>query len=195
MLHIPKSKPQASRETVIARATEAWGREHGTAPMPAIFLLAVRGYYSESIGTPGNDIGQYDDAFFVVTPDGMTSWNGNSDPSRYGWNANAGKYMARLKPGCWWFKPVVHRHRYKAFGQGENPVTVERINSSGKVVTDEHGEYGINLHLGGNNGTSSEGCLTVPPDQWLSFRRTLSSVLQSAGLKRFALILIEGSIN
>ncbi len=57
------------------------------------------------------------------------------------------------------------------------------------------GEFGINLHLGGTNGTSSEGCCTLPPEQWSDFRRTLNETLHLAGLKWFAFILIEGPIN
>jgi len=157
--------------------------------------MAVRGYYSETFAPAGNSIGQYDDAFFIVTKESMTSWNGNSDPSRYGLRPEGGRFMARLKPGCWWFKPLIHRGRYQAFGQGDNPVTVERIKKDGTVAMTETGEFGINLHLGGVNGTSSEGCLTVCPEQWSDFRRTLNQVLHLAGLKRFALILAEGPIN
>ena len=133
MIPIPKSKPKASRDLVIAKATEAWADKHGTSPLPERFVFAVRGYYSITIGEEGNNINVYDDAFFIVTPTNMTSWNGNTDSSRYGWNANAGKFMARLKPGCWWFKPLIHRGRYQAFGQGENLVTVERIKKDGSI--------------------------------------------------------------
>ena len=196
MIPIPKSKPKATRELVIAKATEAWAKEHGTAPLPDRFVFAVRGYYRDSMGEVGtNDVGIYDDGFFIVTPQEMTSWNGNTDPGRYGFNNNAGKYMARLKPGCWWFRSLIHRGKYQAFGQGENLVTVERIRSDGSIAKTESGEFGINLHLGGVNGTSSEGCLTLPPEQWRDFRRTLNAVLHLAGLKRFALILISGPIN
>ena len=195
MIPIPKAKPKAPSALVIRKATEAWADKHGTSPLPERFVLAVRGYYSESIGESGNDLSAYDDAFFIVTLTGMTAWNGNTDPSRYGWNAKAGKYMARLKPGCWWFKSLIHRGNYQAFGQGDNLVTVERIKKDGSVAKSESGEYGINLHLGGVNGTSSEGCLTLPPEQWSDFRRALNSMLNLAGLKRFALILIDGPIN
>jgi lysozyme len=195
MIPIPKSKPKASRNLVIAKATEAWAKEHGTAPLPDRFVFAVRGYYSETIGAPGNDISAYDDAFFIVTPDGMTSCNGNTDPSRYGLRPEGGRFMARLKPGCWWFKPLIHRGKYQAYGQGENPVTVERIKKDGTIAKTETGEFGINLHLGGINGTSSEGCCTLPPEQWSDFRRALNEVLHLAGLKRFSFILADGPIN
>jgi hypothetical protein len=195
MIPIPKSKPKAPRDLVIRKATEAWADKHGTSPLPERFVLAVRGYYSQTIGDPGNDISVYDDAFFIVTPTAMTAWNGNTDPSRYGWNSNADKFMARLKPGCWWFRPLIHRAKYQAFGQGPDLVTVERVKKDGVIGVTESGEFGINLHLGGVNGTSSEGCLTLPPEQWNDFRRTLNEVLHLAGLKRFAMILIDGPIN
>lgn len=195
MIPIPNSKPKASQILIAAKAAEAWRRANGGPPPPDRFVLAVRGYYSQTIGEPGNDLNAYDDALFIVTPDGMTSWNANVDPTRYGWNDNADKYMARLKPGCWWFKPLVHRGRYQAFGQGENLVTVERVRKDGSVAKVEVGEFGINLHLGGVNGTSSEGCLTLPPEQWNGFRRALNSLLELAGMERFALILVEGPIN
>lgn len=195
MIPIPKSKPKAPRELVLAEATKAWADKHGTTPLPKHFVLAVRGYYSLTIGGPGNDLSAYDDALFIVTPTEMTSWNANTDPSRYGWNANADKFMARLKPGCWWFRSLIHRGRYQAFGQSEDLVTVERIRKDGSIAITESGEFGINLHLGGVNGTSSEGCLTVPPEQWSDFRRALNYLLHLAGLKRFALILIDGPIN
>ena len=195
MIPIPKAKPKASRDLVIKTATEAWADKHGTAPPPERFVLAVRGYYAGTIGDEGNDIAVYDDAFFIVAPTAMTAWNGNTDPSRYGLRPEGGRFMARLKPGCWWFKPLIHRGKYQAFGQGPDLVTVERVKKDGTVAMTESGEFGINLHLGGVNGTSSEGCLTLPPEQWLDFRRTLNETLHSAGLKRFALMLIEGPIN
>ena len=165
--------------------------------MPETYVLAVRGYYRDSMGKVGeNDPGMYDDAFFIVTPLAMYPYNGNTDPSRYGWNAGAGKYMARLKPGVWEFRRLKHHASrpdgYMAFGQGDNEVTVERIDDRGRVRVTETGCFGINNHRGGNNGTSSEGCLTVPVDQWPSYDRTLADAV---GTKTFPMILIEGPIN
>ena len=193
------TKPRASRNTVIAAATTAWQEKHGNAPLPSLLVLAVRGYYRDTMGKPGvNDHGIYDDAFFIVTPTGMTAWNGNTDPSRLGWNPGAGKYMARLKPGVWTFRRLKHRASspggYMAYGQGENPVTVERLRNDGTIAQTETGTFGINLHRGGNSGTSSEGCCTVPREQWAEFDRALFRSLADADTLTFPFILINGPI-
>lgn len=195
MIPIPKSKPQATRQLVLAKAALAWAQEYSIKPPPAIFVLAVRGYYANSLGGPGNDLGMYDDAFFIVDAKSMSAWNGNTDPSRYGLRPEGGRHMARLKTGCWWFRPLTHRRKYQAFGQGSSPVTVERIKSDGSIAITESGQFGINLHRGGINGTSSEGCCTLPPDQWEDFRSELNRVLSLAGLNKFSFLLIDGPIN
>lgn len=194
---IPRSKPQASRLLVTAEAAKAWAAAKPGIPMPETYVLAVRGYYRDTMGKVGeNDPGMYDDAFFIVTPLGMFPFNGNTDPSRYGWNAGAGKWMARLQPGVWTFRRLKHHASrpdgYMAFGQGEFPVTVERIRENGSVAVTETGCFGINLHRGGNNGTSSEGCQTVPVSQWGSFDRILADAI---GNRTFPFILIDGPIN
>jgi lysozyme len=197
MVPRPPSKPKATIEAVTAEALRAWRRVHESEPLPDLFVLGCRSYYRDSMGKPGqNDLSQYDDSFFIVSPplDAMTSWNGNTDPSRYGWNAGAGKYMARLKPGVWKMITRMHRGKYQAYGQGENPVTVERIKSDGSIAETETGRFGIDLHLGGNNGTSSEGCQTVPPEQWEAFRKTLNSALHLHHASFFHYILIDGPI-
>lgn len=195
MIPIPNSKPKASLTLVMDVAHEAWRRANGNTPLPDTFVLAVRGYYSRTIGEPGNDLNAYDDAHFIVSPAGFTAWNSNVDPTRLGWNANAGKYMARLAVGCWKFRSLMHRGKYQAFGQGENPVKVERVKKDGTIARYEMGEFGINDHLGGVNGTSSEGCMTHPPEQWEPFRKELNRILTLAGLKTFDFVLVDGPIN
>lgn len=194
MIPIPNMKPGASRETVIAAAKKRWAIDHPGDPFPAQFVLAVRGYYDKTISPPGNNINAYDDAFFIVTPDGMTSWNGNTDPTAYGWNKSANKYMARLRAGCWKMRSVIHRGKYQAFGQASDPVTVDRVRQDGSVAKQDTGEFGINLHLGGYNTPSSAGCNTLPPTQWGDFRNTLNKFLAKFG-PVFDFILIEGEIN
>lgn len=56
MIPIPNMKPGASRETVIKYATERWAIDHPGKPLPDHFVLAVRGYYDETIQPAGNSI-------------------------------------------------------------------------------------------------------------------------------------------
>ncbi len=197
---LPPSKPRASLSLVHEAATSAWRRVHGLKPIPELYVLAVRGYYRDTMGKRGeNDIAIYDDAFFIVSPFGFSSWNGNTDPSRFGWNTGAKKYMARLKVGIWIFKRLKHKMNsptgYMAFGQGDSPVTVQRMSGDGKVHNEETGCFGINNHRGGSVGTSSEGCVTLPPEQWPAYYGQLAAALEMSGAKSFPLILIEGPIS
>jgi lysozyme len=104
--------------------------------------------------------------------------------------------MARLKPGVWSFRRLKHKMNspkgYMAYGQGSQPVTVDRIRQDGTIAVTERGQFGINLHRGGKNGTSSEGCQTIPPAQWPDFDTTLSALI---GKARFAYILTDNPIN
>jgi hypothetical protein len=195
---IPPGRPHAALGLVMSHARAAWEGERPTSSLPETFVLMSRAYYEATMGQPGNDVGMYDDAAFIVSPQGFSSWNANTDPSRYGWNAGAGKYMARLKPGIYTYRRLKHHPSrpdgYMAFGQGDSPVTVERIREDGSIARTESGCFGINLHRGGINGTSSEGCMTIPTGQWPAFDQTLSGTLKSLNLTGFPLILIEGSI-
>jgi len=192
---MPPSKPKASLSVVTLAAAKRWARDHAGEALPEFYVLAVRAYYSETIAPDGNNLSAYDDAFFIVSPFGMTAWNGNTDPSRYGLRPDSStRYMARLKPGCYKFISLTHRGSYQAFGQGPHPVMVERIRRDGTIAQTETGEFGINLHRGGINGTSSEGCLTLPVDQFDAFRQKLNRTMQQMGVNSFDLILIDGPI-
>lgn len=160
--------PYADVIRVIDRLCPKWRLE------PAV-VLAVRGYFLDSMGKPGaNDRGIYDDAAFIVVPpeqNSLTRWNFNTDPSAYRYG------IATLTKGVWRFVPKIHK-TYPAFGQAE-PVTVTR-DGQGK----DTGWFGINLHHGGlAGGTSSLGCQTVPVNQWTvpdpgrGFRKTLYDAL------------------
>lgn len=170
---IPRNKPNADYQLWIDRLKAAGYNPDELFPASPVLVVAIRGLFS-GMGTPGeNDTAIFDDAIAMLTRDGTCkTWNANTDPTRYGWNAGAGKYMARLCPGAWW----MHRRRhgasrpgggYMAFGQCDRPVTVERVDSSGKVREKQTGCFGIDLHKAGNT-TSSEGCQTVPLEQWPS---------------------------
>lgn len=193
---IPSSKPKATLTQVMAAAKKQWQKHRKEEPFPELFLLAVRGYYRDSMGKPGeNDLNQYDDAIFIVSPLGSSAWNANTDPTRYGWNSGAGKYMARLQTGVWNFVSLVHRKKYSAFGQGGNPVLVDRVKEDGSVKYFEKGCFGINLHKGGENGTSSEGCNTVPPGQWKAFQALLAHTMKVIPGEGVPYILTDEPIN
>jgi len=126
------------------------------------YLVGVRGYFEKSMGNPTkNDRGIYDDAIFLVTPSKVRAYNGNTDPS-FG-----RKGMANLKPGVWEFETGLHGlsrpNPYPAFRQ-HSKMTVYRDD-----VGDDSGYFGINLHRGGINSTSSLGCQTIVASQWDEF--------------------------
>ncbi|MBL0317209.1 MAG: hypothetical protein IPP69_16150 [Flavobacteriales bacterium] len=44
-----------------------------------------------------------------------------------------------------------------------------KIIRDGETRVQEGSNFGINIHRGGRTTTSSEGCQTIPPDQWTGF--------------------------
>ena len=188
----PSARPNADWQKLSARLTAA-GHDVTELNRLPLYVCAVRGLFSLSIGAPGNDINAYDDALYVVIPQAsgdprVVTFNANTDPTRYGWNASAGKYMARLKAGRYKMRYRLHGGRYWAFGQDGSPVTVERIRQDGSVAETETGSFGIDLHPGGLNTTSSEGCQTVPREQWTELRRLL---VDTIGREWFPYVLME----
>lgn len=142
------------------------------------FMFGVRGYYRDSMGVAGeNDIGIYDDAIFLVTPNVFAAFNANVDPSI------RRKNIATLVPGEYLYKLGTHglskpkEKRYRALVQA-GPVTVKR--ADGPTQT---GFFGINIHKGSVNSTSSEGCQTIYPSQWEAFITTIESESKRLGRK------------
>jgi lysozyme len=164
---IPAARPRMSRADLVALVR----RRHPEVLFDGrMVIVGVRGYYADTLGVPGvNDRGMYDDALFLIAPDAFMAFNANTDPSRVrkGSGTGAGKGMASLKPGAW---PVyrfdLHSGKYLALCQRAGRVTVIR---DGTPPYPETGMFGINIHKGGINTTSSEGCQTIPPAQWPAF--------------------------
>lgn len=141
-----------------------------------IAVLAIRGYYLDSMGEPHeNDRRIYDDAMFIVSPFGVERFQANTDPNGYrkGHGTGGAKGMAMLKTGIHLFGTGLHKGR-KAFRQCEQ-FTVIR---DGNPPYEHVGFHAINLHSGGYSSTSSLGCQTVPSDTWPDFRDTLYELLE-----------------
>jgi lysozyme len=142
-------------ETTVRQILTANGVDQGK-----VCVLAIRGYYLDSMGAPGeNDRRIYDDAHFICWPDGMASYVANTDPNGYrkGHGTGRSKGMAMLKSGIHIYGTGLHKGQL-AFRQCER-FTVTR---DGSPAYDHLGWHAINWHKGGHTSTSSLGCQTNP---------------------------------
>lgn len=172
----PPRKPQATREQIEGLISGLDKR--------LVHLVGVRGYYRDSMGKKGvNDRSVYDDSIFLIGPDVFVSFNANVDPSIYRHR------VAVLKEGFWSYKLGIHglskpkSQQYQALVQAA-PVTVVRDG-----VGNDTGWFGINIHRGGYNTTSSLGCQTLPPAQWPSFIELVKSQMKIHGQKTIIYLL------
>lgn len=167
---LPSGKPQLGVNDV----TEILNMFH--LEQYPVKLLGIRGYYKNTLGKPGvNDVGIYDDAIFILGPDKLLlSYNANTDPSRIF------PGVAVLKPGGpYLYKIGMHGvsgpKPYLALRQ-YGRVTVLR---NGKENTDTaQAPFYIDIHRGGYNTTSSLGCQTIHPDQWIDFFTNVGRLMQ-----------------
>ncbi len=154
-------------------------------------VLAIRGYYRDTMGEPArNDVGMYDDAAFLVTPDKIERFNWNTDPSKVGWNPGVGKPFAMLCPGIWPFIRGLHKGQGPAWRQpDENDARRVKLSTwfpdyrgqghfkvfrapglPTPASPTDTGYHAINIHWGGQYGTSSWGCQTAPASMWPAFQ-------------------------
>jgi hypothetical protein len=163
---VPETKPRLS-STELRNKITPFNINRNVYP---VLVIGIRGYYLNTMGAPGiNDRGIYDDAIFIETPSVTAAYNGNTDPSifRNGFGKGATKGIAVLKPGIWYVhKFDLHNGKYLALCQRLGEVVVTR---DGNPPYDDKGMFGINIHRGGYNTTSSLGCQTIHPLQWDSF--------------------------
>lgn len=141
-----------------------------------VAVLAIRGYYLDSMGRPGaNDRQIWDDAIVIHSPRGIMAYKANTDPNGYrkGRGTGAEKGMASLVPGIHLYGPGPHKGR-AAFRQCER-FTVLR---DGDPPYRDTGWHAINLHSGGSVSTSSLGCQTLPAATWPEFRSLLTGLLE-----------------
>jgi lysozyme len=176
---LPPSRPKLTESQARAMLKRAGVTD-------AVAVLAIPGYYARTMGpTPGNDRGIYDDAMFIVTPTAFVSFNANTDPSIF-------------RPGIATLVPGVHRYRPGRHGISRDrpgrivsypafrPATKgEQLPVTRDGVVNPRPGVAINIHRGSRNGTSSEGCQTLPPDQWDAFHALLTAELKKHGQKTF----------
>lgn len=171
----PQERPRLSATKLRARI-ELAAIDRSKYP---VIVVGVRGYYKSSMGAPAvNDRGIYDDAIFIESAQAMVAYNGNTDPSnlRLGSGTGSNKGMATLDPGTYFVhKFDLHKGKYLALCQRAGNVTVTR---DGNPPYKDTGSFGINIHRGAYNGTSSEGCQTIHPAQWEGFISTAQDQVQ-----------------
>lgn len=154
----------------------------------AVKLVGIRGYYKDTMGKAGeNDRGIYDDAIFLVGPAVFFAFNANTDPSVYR------HHIAKLIPGIHYYRKG--KHGISRPGGGYDALRPDTVGEALPVMRDgEDGtKYGvaINIHKGSYNSTSSEGCQTIFPDQWIQFINEVYHAMDREGQKRIPYILIE----
>jgi lysozyme len=186
-------KPQSKPQMTLAQLQSKLG---ATLKINPVVLVAVRGYYLDSMGKAGvNDRGIYDDAVFAISPTMFASFNFNVDPSVH----RAG--IASILPGVHWFRRGRHgisRDRpgkivsYPAF-RPATPGERLPVSRDGEPGRSKRDGVATNIHKGSRTTTSSEGCLTVPPDQWPEFYAIVDAEMRRHGVTKFPVILAENT--
>lgn len=184
MTNIPNSKPRLSSED-LRKQIEKFKIDRVKYP---VLVIGIRGYYADTMGVVGkNDRGIYDDALFIDSPSVSASFNANTDPSvsRTG--------IAVLKPNeVYLYKIGMHNMKapYEALRQ-YGRVTVIRDGSSKEVTDTAAAPFYIDIHKGGYGTTSSLGCQTIHPTQWISFLESVKSELKRNKQAVIPYLLIE----
>jgi lysozyme len=176
---IPQSRPQQKREF-----SEKYLRKAGVTDQLA--LLGVRGYFKDTMGEIGkNDRGIYDDAIFVISPSAYVSFNANTDPSYYR------DGVAVLLPGLYRYRKGKHGISKGSGYPALRPATKDEalpVMRDGKGISTG---YHINIHRGSNNSTSSLGCQTIPPSQWMAFQTLVYEQMDRYSQTTIPYLLIE----
>lgn len=177
MAIVPAARPNITR----AECMKILAAKGVSAPA----IIGIRGYYERSMGDPaGNDRGIYDDCIAIVgvADADFRTFNGNTDPSV------TSKGVAVLKPGVWLYKKGKHKinspSAYDAFRQAADVTVIRDLKGA------DTGQFGINIHRGSRNSTSSLGCQTVWPEQWSEFKQFGYTVMDRAKAKTIPYVLV-----
>lgn len=193
---IPTARPKAARSTILEWCIPYVDLVPDLMIAPSV--VAVRGYYLDSMGRPGeNDRAVYDDAFFVISPSAFAGFNGNTDPAVYrrGVATAVAPQAIEYRPGFHGYgKPSGH----PAFRQASN-VRVRRDGGvgngrqlpDGSFIDSKDNRFWINLHRGGRTTTSSLGCLTIYHPQWPAFYELVRDQLNEYDRDSFTCLLIN----
>lgn len=176
----------------------------------AVVLIGIR-------DKTNNRINVYDDTLAILTPTGFTAVNGNVDPSvnRPGIaTLQPGVYKYKIGIHGIHHLDLEHSAADKAIYDlmlktGEDPKHIEgrilpywafrqagpvKLLRGGKTAPEMDGwpadPAWIDIHCGGYNTTSSEGCQTVFPDFWPHFRSFGFAAMREANQEYVQYILI-----
>lgn len=190
----PGKRPQITRAELFSTYPRLNEPDAKLAMSKGVCCIIIAGYYAQSMGpTPGNDRGFYDDAMIVISDNVYATFNANTDPSAFRAKTADRQGMATLKPGIHPYKMGNHGQSrpgggYPAFRPNtkDEALPVTRDGDSNKNAVG----IAINIHKGGVNGTSSEGCQTIHPLQWETFYALVKGELARNRQKTFDLIKI-----
>jgi lysozyme len=182
---VPNSRPKMSKEDALKELA------FFNVDAYPVKVLGIRGYYKQTMGNPlKNDRGIYDDAMFIVAPDMFASFNANTDPS-----INRTGIATLVAPQVVLYKIGIHgisgKNPRQAFRQASFGISVTRDGKEGILKDSAKAPFWINIHDGGNNTTSSEGCQTIVKSQWGAFNEALKDQLKRNGQVTFPYVLIE----
>lgn len=147
-------------------------------------LLGIRGYYKKTMGNPTtNDFGIYDDALCILSPTLFATFNFNTDPSRQtpGLSILQAPQLVLYKRGIHKISVATKEQLATMLRTGKDIPGIRphwALRQFSNVTVLKHGTIStdtpatrrwINLHRGGITLTNSEGCQTVPPEDYSDF--------------------------
>lgn len=177
-MKIPGSKPNITRE----QAEKVISAKGHPVDIEHVVVLAVRGYYSTTFAPIGNNRGVFDDAVCIITDNVFGTFNFNTDPSVYK------KGIATMKPGVVKYRQGIHglswlKGRYEAFRPATKGELVP-VTRDGSTATNLLGQA-LNIHWG-----RSEGCQTLPYEQWATFKNLLYFEMKKEKVPTFPYVLV-----